>query len=62
MSISQELAAFLTPTIAVLGVYIAYNQWRTNKDSLRERLYEKRFDVYKGTQKLLSKIIHRRVK
>ena len=50
------LSALLVPLIAVLGVWIAYQQWNTNQANLREKLFERRFAVFKQTQKFLSEI------
>jgi len=52
--LSQTL---LLPTIAVFGAYIAYQQWKTNHAGLREKLFEKRFQVFKEAQIFLSEII-----
>jgi len=43
---TQVLAALLTPTIAVFGSLIAYQQWQTAKKKLKLDLFEKRFSVY----------------
>jgi hypothetical protein len=49
MIISQAipvLSAALTPLIALIALYIAYQQYRTNRDKLRLDLYDRRFDLY----------------
>src|SRR3990170_3384161 len=44
----------LTVTIAIIAVYIAYQQYKTIKNNLRLGLFDKRFKVYKGLQKLIA--------
>lgn len=43
------LSALLTPVIGILGVIIAYQQWRISKNKIKLELYEKRFAVYEAT-------------
>jgi hypothetical protein len=45
--------AILTPLIALIAVYIAYQQYDTNRQKLRLDLYNKRFEVFLGLQNLL---------
>ena len=53
-----EYLKALGPTIiAVFVAYIAYQQWRVNQASLRERLFERRIAVFKQTQTFLSEIL-----
>lgn len=42
----QNSEALLTPLIAVIAVYIAWQQAATNKARLKHELFEKRFDIY----------------
>jgi len=52
-----EYLKALGPTIiAMIVVYIAYQQWRVNQANLREKLFERRFEVFKQTQAFLSEI------
>ncbi|MBV1899738.1 MAG: hypothetical protein KUG63_10290 [Cycloclasticus sp.] len=51
------LSALLVPTIAVVGLYIAYQQFQINKQRLRHETYERRLMVYKTVQRYLSEII-----
>lgn len=53
----EVLSAFLTPIIAVVTAYIAYQQYHTNQQQLRHETYERRIAVYKAIQKYLSEII-----
>lgn len=58
------LLAMLTPTIAILGIYIAYQQMRTNHRNqetnskrFKHELYERRFDIYIEAATLLRNIV-----
>ncbi len=50
-------SAALTPVIAIITVYIAYQQYQTNRYKLRLDLYDKRFKVFLGLREFLSNII-----
>lgn len=43
--------------IAGIVAYIAFMQFKTNRDRLRLELYNRRFSVYEGLKELLNKII-----
>ncbi|MEK7512439.1 MAG: hypothetical protein AAB575_05520 [Patescibacteria group bacterium] len=45
-----------TAMIALVTVYIAYQQYKTNKDKLRLELFNKRFSVYNGFRSALDEI------
>ncbi len=49
--------ALLTPTIAAIAVYIAYQQHVTARQRLRLDLYERRLSVYKQLMILLTAIL-----
>ncbi|TAN38604.1 MAG: hypothetical protein EPN25_13390 [Nitrospirae bacterium] len=51
------LSAMLTPTIAILGIYIAYQQWRTNKKRLQLDLFEKRYAIFINIKKFIANIL-----
>lgn len=53
----DALSAFLTPTIALIAIYIAFQQHRINKQRLRHETYERRLNIYKVVQKHLSIIL-----
>ena len=53
MKLIQILSALLTPIIAVITTYIAYQQYRTNRAKLKHDLYEKRMSVYKATSSFI---------
>ena len=50
-------SALLTPTIALIAVYIAYHQYKVNKLRLHHELYERRLRVHKAVQAFLSEIL-----
>lgn len=41
----QIFKALLTPVVAILGVYIAYQQWRTNRTRLKHELFDRRYSM-----------------
>jgi hypothetical protein len=51
------LSALLVPTIAVVGIYVAYQQYRINIQRFRHETYERRLAVYKCLQRYLSEIL-----
>lgn len=51
------LSALLVPVIAIVGLYIAYQQYQINKQRLRHETYERRLSVYKTVQIYLSEIL-----
>ena len=50
-------SALLTPLIAIIMVYIAYQQWITNRLKFRHELYESRLRTFHETIQLMSIII-----
>jgi hypothetical protein len=48
------LSALLTPVIAALAVFIAWQQWQTNRNKLKFELFDRRLVVYQAAQDLLS--------
>ncbi len=52
----KVVSGFLTPLIAILAVYIAYQQYYINKQKLKLDLYEKRYRIFDETKKILLKI------
>ncbi len=39
-------SALLTPVIAAIAVYVAYQQWQTNRRRLQLDLYDRRLRIY----------------
>jgi len=52
----EFLTKAATPVIATAVAYIAFLQWKLTKASVREKLFDRRFDVFKETQKFLTGI------
>lgn len=53
MNVINFLSAALTPLIALIAIYIAWQQHKTNKNTYRLALYDRRFKVYEGLKKIL---------
>jgi Flp pilus assembly protein TadB len=51
------LTALLTPVIALLGILIAYQQWRTSRNKLKFDLFERRFAVYDAAVQLINFVL-----
>lgn len=51
------LSGFLTPVIAGTMVYIAYRQYKTDRDKLKWNLYDKRMEVFQSLRDLLGYIM-----
>jgi hypothetical protein len=51
-----NLSGFLTPVIAGIMVYIAYRQYKTDRDKLKWNLYEKRMEVFQSLRDLIRYI------
>jgi len=48
------LQAALTPSVALIAVYIGWQQWRTARDKLNLDLFAKRLAIYEALQELLE--------
>jgi len=46
--------ALLTPTIAIVATYIAWQQWRVNKQKFDLERYDRRLRIYEEVRKILS--------
>ena len=53
-SVADWLSALLTPVIAAIAVYIAYQQWRTNRRRLELDPYDRRLRIYQATIEYIS--------
>jgi len=51
------LSALLTPTFVILGSWIAYRQWRINRDRLKHELFDRRWDQFVAIKEFMSSII-----
>ncbi len=52
----KALSGFLTPLVAIITVYIAYQQHSINKQKLKLDLYGKRYRIFVETKNILHKI------
>jgi hypothetical protein len=50
------LKALLTPLIAAIAAYIAWQQWSTNRNKLRHELFERRFEIYASAYNVLFSV------
>lgn len=53
----QVFSALLTPLIAIVASYIAWQQWQTNRQKLVLDRYDRRLHVYEQVRKILSIIV-----
>lgn len=51
------LSALLTPTVAVLGTFVAFQQWRTARNKLKFDLFQRRLAAYESVQSFLVSIM-----
>ncbi len=49
--------ALLTPVIAIVATYIAWQQWKTNQQKLVLDRYDRRLKVYEEVRKILSLVM-----
>lgn len=59
VEISQFFSSFLTPVIALIAVYIAYQQWKLRREHFQLELFDKRYKVYEGTKNFISIILEK---
>ncbi len=52
----QILGGLLTPVIAILAAYIAWQQYKTGRDKLKLDLFDRRYRVYRGLMDLLAAV------
>jgi hypothetical protein len=48
----QLMQGLLTPVIALVTAYIAYQQWLTNKDKVKLDKFDRRFAIYDAAREL----------
>jgi hypothetical protein len=51
------LAALLTPVIAVAAAFIAWQQWRTNRNKLKLDLFDRRFAIYDAARTFIGQLL-----
>lgn len=51
------ISGLVTTAIAVIVAIIAWQNWETNRAVLREKLFDRRFQVFRETQEFLSEIM-----
>jgi hypothetical protein len=56
-SVVNIFSALLTPVIAIIATYIAWQQWKANELKLRLERYERRLSIYQDVIKMLSLIM-----
>ena len=49
------VAALLTPTIAIIAVFIAYQQWALGKAKHRQDLFDRRYEFYQIIRDFITK-------
>jgi hypothetical protein len=54
---SQVFSSLATPVIAASVAYIAWRQWRTAHLAMRERLFDRRFQVFDDVHRALSRTL-----
>ena len=52
----EYIRAFGPVIIALFVAYVAYQQWRTNHDGLREKLFDRRMEVHNQVYSALSRL------
>jgi len=53
----EYLSALLTPTIAILGSIIGFQQWRTNSKRLKHELFDRRYKQFTVVREFLGSIM-----
>ncbi len=59
LQMTQMLTALVTAAVAVIVALITFQQWMTNRATVREKLFDRRFEVFKETQRVLTTISER---
>jgi hypothetical protein len=54
--IIDVFSALLTPLIAIVALYIAYQQYKVNKSRLNQERYARRLEVFKAVRSYISSI------
>ncbi len=61
MWVISILQGLLTPLIAIIATYIAYQQWQGNKLKLKMERYERRLRIYQEVIKMLRRCTNREI-
>ncbi len=56
-NITRVLGALLTPIIAIIATYIAWQQWKTSYQKLNLDRYDRRLRIYEEVTKILVVIV-----
>lgn len=54
IGVARQLAAWLTPTVAIVGLVIALQQSWTNKKRLRHELFDRRYEQFSAIRDFLA--------
>lgn len=54
---AETISAFLTPLIAIIAIYIAWQQWRTSKQKLDLDRYDRRLKIYSEIKNLIRVVV-----
>jgi hypothetical protein len=57
MNVTEISLTLLTPVVGLLGLWIAWQQMRINKDRLRHELFEKRYAIFRAAGTFLGSIM-----
>jgi hypothetical protein len=55
----STLSALLTPLIAVVATYIAFQQWQATRLKIRLDRYDRRLKIYEQVRTILSKVMQK---
>jgi hypothetical protein len=50
-------SALLLPVIAILGSFIAYQQWRINKTRLQHELFDRKYLIFEATKEFIYTVM-----
>lgn len=53
----STLSALLTPVVAILGCYIAYQQWKTSNLKLKFDLFDRRLEKYEAIYSFIADLL-----
>jgi hypothetical protein len=53
----QIAQGLLTPAIALITTYIAWQQWNATKLKMKMERYDRRLKIYQETHKFISEVI-----